>query len=206
MEITVTGRHIAVTDALRDYATSKLETAAKVFDIPMKIEVILRVEKNPSISAPDICEVTVFVKGAVVRVSEAAEDMYASIDMAADRVARQIRKYKTKVVDRRQRGGATNGERAAVADVAAAPVAPEVEEPAQEAAQPDEDDDLVVREKLIEFTSLTEDQALLQVDLLGHDFFVFTNADTGDVNVMYRRKHGGYGIIKPVKPAPAMKD
>lgn len=200
MNITVTGRNIAVTDALRDYATEKLDAATKVFDIPMNIDVVLRVEKNPSNPVPDVVEVTVFVKGAVVRVSEAATDMYAAIDLAADRVSRQLRKYKTKVVDRRQRAGARMPEPVA----APLPSVNEINPAAGETA--DDEDDLVVREKVIEFTKLTEDQALLQVDLLGHDFFVFTNADTGDVNVMYRRKNGGYGIIKPLKPAPALAD
>ena len=196
MNITVTGRNIAVTDALRDYVTQKLEAATNVFDIPMNTEVVLRVEKNPSNPVPDVVEVTVFVKGAVVRVSEASTDMYAAIDLAADRVSRQIRKFKTRVVDRRQRAG--RPEPAALDVAPSAPAA--AEEPAED------DDEELVREKLIEFTPLTVDQALLRVDLLGHDFFVFTNADTGDVNVIYHRKNGGYGIIKPIAPAPAMGD
>ena len=203
MNIAITGRNIAVTDALRDYVNEKITTATSVFDIPMETEVVLRVEKNPSNPVPDIVEVTVFVRGTVVRVSEAATDMYAAIDMAADRVARQLRKYKTRIVDRRQRGGKPEAEPQAgldaLADEAAAAAAPAI-------APEDAEDDLVVREKLIEFTELTEDQALLQVDLLGHDFFVYTNADTGDVNVMYRRKNGGLGVIKPIKAAPAMRD
>lgn len=197
MNITVTGRNIAVTDALRDYVEEKLSAATNVFDIPMNTEVVLRVEKNPSNPVPQVVEVTVFVKGAVVRVSEAATDMYAAVDMAADRVSRQLRKFKTRVVDRRQR--ANRPEAPTQADLEEL-VTPEPEAPAED------EDDYLVREKLMEFTRLTEDQALLQIDLLGHDFFVFTNADTGDVNVMYRRKNGGYGILKPVAPAPAMPD
>ena len=196
MNITVTGRNIAVTDALRDYVTQKLEAATNVFDIPMNTEVVLRVEKNPSNPVPDVVEVTVFVKGAVVRVSEASTDMYAAIDLAADRVSRQIRKFKTRVVDRRQRAA-----RPEPSELNVAPAAPAADETPAE-----DDDEELVREKLIEFTPLTVDQALLRVDLLGHDFFVFTNADTGDVNVIYHRKNGGYGIIKPVAPAPAMGD
>ncbi len=199
MNITVTGRNIAVTDALRDYVEEKLAAATNVFDIPMNTEVVLRVEKNPSNPVPQVVEVTIFVKGAVVRVSAAATDMYAAIDMAADRVSRQLRKFKTRVVDRRQR--AARAEQPAEA----APLG-SLADVVSDEPQPEEEEDLLVREKLIEFTKLTEDQALLQVDLLGHDFFVFTNADTGDVNVIYRRKNGGYGIIKPVAPAPAMAE
>ena len=174
MNITVTGRGIEVTAAMRSYVEAKLQAATNVLDMPMEAETVLRVEHNPSNPVPQVVEVTVRVKGAVVRVSEAAVDMYAAIDLAADRVSRQLRKYKTRVVDRRQRG--------------AAPA------PASEVDLAD----------LIELTELSVDQALLQTDLLGHDFFVFTNKDTGDVNVIYRRKDGGFGILKPIAPAPAM--
>ena len=202
MNITVTGRNIAVTDALRNHVVEKIEAATNVFDIPMNAEVVLRVEKNPSNPVPQVVEVTIFVKGGVVRVSEAASDMYAAVDMAADRVARQLRKYKTRVVDRRQRAAATRDMLKQEAGEILA-----VEEPwVEPEPQPDEDEEQeeILREKLIEFTPLTIDQALLQTDLLGHDFFVFTDVATGDVNVIYRRKNGGYGILKPVSPAPAM--
>lgn len=117
--------------------------------------------------------------------------------MAADRVSRQLRKFKTRVIDHRQRPAApTEPSVGELADL----IEPVPAEPVGE----DEEQEEILREKLIEFTPLTVDQALLQTDLLGHDFFVFTNKDTGDVNVIYRRKSGGYGILKPVAPAPAM--
>ena len=194
MNITVTGRGIEVTAAMRSYVEEKLQAATNVLDMPMEAETVLRVEHNPSNPVPQVVEVTVRVKGAVVRVSEAAVDMYAAIDLAADRVSRQLRKYKTRVVDRRQRGAAPP-----VNDVDLAEL---IEQPAEPAAE--EDSEEILREKLIEFTELSVDQALLQTDLLGHDFFVFTNKDTGDVNVIYRRKDGGFGILKPIAPAPAM--
>lgn len=195
MNITVTGRGIEVTPAMRAYVEEKLQAATNVFDIPMEAETVLRVEHNPSNPVPQVVEITIFVKGAVVRVSEAAADMYAAIDLAADRVSRQLRKYKTRVVDRRQRGAA--------APAAEAVDLSELIEPVAQVAEPEEDEE-ILREKLIEFTELSVDQALLQTDLLGHDFFVFTNKDTGDVNVIYHRKDGGFGILKPVAPAPAM--
>ncbi len=195
MNITVTGRGIEVTAAMRSYVEEKLQAATNVLDMPMEAETVLRVEHNPSNPVPQVVEVTVRVKGAVVRVSEAAVDMYAAIDLAADRVSRQLRKYKTRVVDRRQRG-------AAPAPVNEVDLAGLIEQPAEPAAE--EDSEEILREKLIEFTELSVDQALLQTDLLGHDFFVFTNKDTGDVNVIYRRKDGGFGILKPIAPAPAM--
>ena len=195
MNITVTGRGIEVTAAMRSYGEEKLQAATNVLDMPMEAETVLRVEHNPSNPVPQVVEVTVRVKGAVVRVSEAAVDMYAAFDLAADRVSRQLRKYKTRVVDRRQRG-------AAPAPANEVDLAELIERPAEPAAE--EDSEEILREKLIEFTELSVDQALLQTDLLGHDFFVFTNKDTGDVNVIYRRKDGGFGILKPIAPAPAM--
>ena len=120
-----------------------------------------------------------------MRVVTSGTDMYALIDEAADKVTRQLRKFKTRVVDRRQRRSAQRVEEASSADLAS------LIEPSE-----DEDDELV-REKYIDLTPMTEEEALVQIDLIGHDFYVFMNATTGLTNVVYRRKNGGYGIIKP---------
>ena len=187
MDITVSGRKTTVTDALRAPVDDKIGAALKVFEIePMTVDVVLRYEKNPSNPQPAVVEVTVRVRGAVVRVAEHGPDMDSAIDAAADKVTRQLRKYKTKVVDNRQQG-------ASAAEVA--PVEP-VADLADLIIPPDEDDQLV-REKVIDITPMTEEQALVQTDLLGHDFYVFENAVTGLINVVYRRKNGGYGIFKP---------
>ena len=188
MDITVSGRKTTVTDALRARVEEKIGSALKVFDIePMTVDVVLRYEKNPSIPEPAIVEVTVRARGSVIRVAEHGGDMYAAIDEAADKVTRQLRKFKTKVVDNRQQGAS------------AAEVAPveRVEDLADLLIPADEEDDLLVREKVIDITPMTEEQALIQTDLLGHDFYVFENATTGLINVVYHRKNGGYGIIKP---------
>lgn len=187
MDIKVSGRKMTVTDALRAHVDEKIGEALKVFDIePMTVDVVLRYEKNPSNPNPAIVEVTVRARGSVIRVAEHGADMYAAIDLSADKVTRQLRKFKTKVVDNRQGG-------ASAADVA--PV--ERVEDLADLLLPEEDDDLLVREKVIDVTPMTEEQALVQTDLLGHDFYVFENATTGLINVVYHRKNGGYGIIKP---------
>ena len=193
MDIKVSGRKTTVTDALRAHVDEKIGEALKVFDIePMTVDVVLRYEKNPSNPNPAIVEVTVRARGSVIRVAEHGADMYAAIDLSADKVTRQLRKFKTKVVDNRQGG-------ASAADVA--PVE-RVEEGIgikflADLLLPEEEDDLLVREKVIDVTPMTEEQALVQTDLLGHDFYVFENATTGLINVVYHRKNGGYGIIKP---------
>ena len=187
MDIKVSGRKTTVTDALRAHVDEKIGEALKVFDIePMTVDVVLRYEKNPSNPNPAIVEVTVRARGSVIRVAEHGADMYAAIDLSADKVTRQLRKFKTKVVDNRQGG-------ASAADVA--PV--ERVEDLAALLLPEEEDDLLVREKVIDVTPMTEEQALVQTDLLGHDFYVFENATTGLINVVYHRKNGGYGIIKP---------
>ena len=187
MDIKVSGRKTTVTDALRAHVDEKIGEALKVFDIePMTVDVVLRYEKNPSNPNPAIVEVTVRARGSVIRVAEHGADMYAAIDLSADKVTRQLRKFKTKVVDNRQGG-------ASAADVA--PV--ERVDDLADLLLPEEEDDLLVRENVIDFTPMTEDQALVQTDLLGHDFYVFENATTGLINVVYHRKNGGYGIIKP---------
>lgn len=187
MDIKVSGRKTTVTDALRAHVDEKIGEALKVFDIePMTVDVVLRSEKNPSNPNPAIVEVTVRARGSVIRVAEHGADMYAAIDLSADKVTRQLRKFKTKVVDNRQGG-------ASAADVA--PV--ERVEDLADLLLPEEEDDLLVREKVIDVTPMTEEQALVQTDLLGHDFYVFENATTGLINVVYHRKNGGYGIIKP---------
>ena len=186
MDIKVSGRKTTVTDALRAHVDEKIGEALKVFDIePMTADVVLRYEKNPSNPNPAIVEVTVRARGSVIRVAEHGADMYAAIDLSADKVTRQLRKFKTKVVDNRQ-GGASAAEVAPVERV----------EDLADLLLP-EDDDLLVREKVIDVTPMTEEQALVQIDLLGHDFYVFENATTGLINVVYHRKNGGYGIIKP---------
>ena len=107
MSITVTGRKMPVTDALRMYAEEKIGNSMKVMDInPLDAEVVLHVEKNPANATPAICEVTLRTKGHIVRVEESEEDMYAAIDVAAAKVLRQLRKFKTRVLDRKVRADA----------------------------------------------------------------------------------------------------
>ncbi|RNL44076.1 ribosome hibernation-promoting factor, HPF/YfiA family [Paraeggerthella hongkongensis] len=187
MSITVTGRKMPVTDALRQYAEEKIGNSMKVMDIdPLVAEVVLFVEKNPANPRPAVCEVTLRTKGHIIRVEESEEDMYAAIDVAAAKVVRQLRKYKTKVIDRKLRA---EDETIRIQPAAAGEL--DVDGLMQELA-----DDEVVRVKEMEFAPLTEEEALIQIDLLGHDFYAYTDRDSGLVNVLYRRDDGGYGLLK----------
>ena len=186
MSITVTGRKMPVTDALREYAEEKIGNSMKVMDIdPLVAEVVLYVEKNPANPRPACCEVTLRTKGHIIRVEECEEDMYAAIDVAAAKVVRQLRKYKTKVIDRKLR--------AVDETIRTEPVPTKDLDQLMEELAADEE---VVRVKEIEFEPLTEEEALVKIDLLGHDFFAYTDRDTNMVNVLYRRDDGGYGLLK----------
>lgn len=188
MSITVTGRKMPVTDALRKYAEEKISNSMKVMDIsPLDAEIVLLKEKNPSNPRPAICEVTLRTKGHIIRVEESEEDMYAAIDVAAAKVLRQLRKYKTRVIDRKIRAGA---ERAIEEPLNGTNI--DLDELMEELGEGEE----IVRIKEIEFAPLTEDEALINIDLLGHDFFAYTDRDSGMVHVLYRRTGGGYGLLK----------
>lgn len=188
MTITVSGRKMPVTDALRQYAEEKVGNAIKAVDADtVSTEIVLYTEKNPANPLPAICEVTVRVKGHIVRVEESEEDMYAAIDVAAAKVARQLRKYKTRIVERRGGRGSIRHLQPDELDI-----------PDVIPTEPEEDDDLLVRLKEVEMEPMTEEHALVQTDLLGHDFFVYFDQDAHQIQVIYHRKNGGYGIIRPI--------
>ncbi len=187
VDIKISGRKVTITDALREQVEQKIGNALKVFDIkPMSCDVVLRVDKNRSKLDRRACEVTVFVRDNVVRVVDVADDMDAAIDGAADKVTRQLRKYKTRIVDKRQRAKRPTPVVEPVTDLADL-IVPKGEE----------EDDQLIREKVVELRPMSVDEALVQIDLIGHDFYMFEDARTGLTNVVYRRKNGGYGIIKP---------
>ena len=189
MSVTVTGRKMPVTDALRQYADEKIGNSMKVMDIdPLVAEVVLFVEKNPANPRPACCEVTLRTKGHIIRVEECEEDMYAAIDVAAAKVLRQLRKYKTRVLDKKVRAT----ER--IVDYAHEDAHPESELDLDRLMDELSEDE-IVRRKETEFTPMTEEEALVQIDLLGHDFFAYTDRDTNLVHILYRREDGGYGLL-----------
>jgi putative sigma-54 modulation protein len=189
MAITVAGRNLKITDSLRAYAEEKIGAAMKVIDIePLDAEVVLFVEKNPAIANRCACEVTIRTKGNIVRVEENEQDMNAAIDVAAAKVVRQLRKYKTKVIDRKVRQGAQSGGTIRTSNEGELDLDALMAELAAE--------DEVVRVKEHEFEPLTEEEALIEIDLLGHDFFAYIDRDTNAFCVLYRRAGGGYGLLK----------
>lgn len=191
MDITVSGRKMPVSDSLREYAEDKIGGAVDQLDVgAIACEIVLYREKNPSNPNPAICEVTVIMKGHVARVEESEEDMFAAIDVAAAKIARQLRKFKTRIMDKRKKK-------------VEAEVSHEHKE-AHPASDLDLDrlmdelsEDQIVRRKKVRCTPMTEDEAMTQLDLLGHDFFMYTDRDSNRTHVMYRRGKGGYGLLTP---------
>ena len=185
MDIKITGRKMTVTDPLKEYVNQKIGGAMKTFDItPMKADVVLHVEKNPANPTPAVAEVTLVARNHIIRTEESGEDMYAAIDIAAAKVARQLRKYKTKVIDKKIRSGKQPT------------LPPEADGNLDDVIQELERNEDVVRVKEIELEPLTQEEALIQIDLLGHDFFLYRDKDSGEPFLLYRRHGGGYGLIK----------
>ncbi len=180
MHVTITGRNLEVTTALRRYAAEKLGKVEKFLDTSMTAHVVLSVEKYRQIA-----EVTLRARDLTIRAEESTPDLYASLDLVVDKIERQIQRYKGRIIRHWARGVARGGgpRRGAVAALA--------EEPEEESAP------RVVKVKRFAIKPATVDEALLQMNLLGHAFFVFQNAVSDQVNVLYRRHDGQYGLIEP---------
>jgi putative sigma-54 modulation protein len=184
MQVKVTGRHMNPTEPTRVYAEEKFGRIAKIHDDPnMVADVVLEAQKNRSIPDRFVAEVTIRMKGHVVRAEESASDMHAAIDLAAAKAETQMRKYKSRVVDRRAGKHPTTSVKTAPGDAQVA--TPEPEEP------------MVTRTKIVEAVPMSEEEAILQLELLGHDFFVYRSEETSEVNVLYRRSGGDFGVIQP---------
>ena len=179
MQLHIKARNTEVSDSIRRYAEEKLGKLDRHLNDSPRVELELAVERNPSISASHVAEATVWTKGPVLRARESSSDMRASIDQLADKLARQVKRYR----DKRQRRGQRLG----------------AQRPGAEPAplRPLDEDDSIVKTKQFALQPMVPDEAVLQLELVGHDFFVFENADSGDVNVVYRRRDGRYGLIEP---------
>ncbi len=191
MDITVSGRKMPVSDSLRAYAQDKIGGAVEQLDVdPIACEIVLYREKNPANPLPAICEVTVIMKGHVARVEESEEDMFAAIDVAGAKIARQLRKFKTRLKDKRKKKTEQD------VKFEHEDAHPETELDLDRLMEELSDNE-IVRRKKVKFTPLTEDEAMVEMDLLGHDFFVYTDRDSNEVHILYRRSDGSYGLLTP---------
>ena len=180
MQAIVKGKNLEITDALRQYALDKVSRVEKYLDRITKTEIEMSVERNPKIQDNQVVEVTIFTSGPVIRAKESAGDMYQAIDLVTSKLERQARRFKKKLIDRSHH--VKNPFKKA---------APTIEEE-EETTEP-----VIVKTKSFPLKPMLPEEACLQMDLVGHDFFVFINAETEETNVVYRRKDGDYGLIEP---------
>ena len=190
MKLVLQSKNIEITDAIRDYVHQKIEKAVSHFEqLTTEIDINLSVAKNPRIAASQVAEVTIYANGATIRAEEASEDLYASIDLVADKISRQLRKYKERNFTKKDRTDLSKDLELELdlelldynlTDNRAATLPAEV-----------------VRTKYFAMSALTIEEAVAQLQLVDHDFYMYRSAETGEVNVVYRRNHGGFGVIQP---------
>lgn len=172
MKFIISGKNIEVTDGLRDAVQEKIGKLSRYFTDSTEIIVTMSVEKDRQ-----KIEVTIPMKGNIVRAEQVSNDMYVSIDLVEEVIERQLRRYKNKIVERKQSGGFT----------------PEFIEDDIDEEEPVK----IIRTKKFAMKPMDAEEACIQMELLGHNFFVFRNADTDEVNVVYKRKGNTYGVIEP---------
>jgi putative sigma-54 modulation protein len=176
MKFIISGKNIEITEALRNKTVKKLGKLEKFFNTDTDVYVTMSVEKNRH-----IVEVTIPFNGMVLRAEESSDDMYASIDMVIDVLEEQVRRYKTRLKKRLYDGA----------------IKTEYFEKINKQDVEEEGEFKVVRSKKFAIKPMVVEEAILQMNLLGHQFFVFTNAENEETNVVYKRKDGNYGLIEP---------
>jgi putative sigma-54 modulation protein len=180
MQITTTFRHIESSDPLKSYAEEKLERVKKYIDEPIVAQVFLTVEK-----IRHIAEITITAKGITIKAAEETNDMYAAIDAVVDKIERQLRRYKERIKAHKPATDAR--ERKVQKSIVEAESIDQSKEP------------VVIRTKSFSIKPMSVEEAVMQMDLLHKDFLVYTEAATDNINVIYRRKDGNYGLIAPDK-------
>lgn len=172
MRYTITGKNIEVTEGLRQAVYDKIGKLERYFNKDTEVHVTLSVEKDRQ-----KIEVTIPVKGSIIRSEQVSNDMYVSIDLVEEIIERQLKRYKTKLIDQKQSAVSFTKEY--------------MEEEAEEETID------IVRTKRFAVKPMDPEEACIQMELLGHNFYVFRNSDTDEVNVVYKRKGNTYGLIEP---------
>lgn len=181
MNYIISGKNIDITEGLKSAIYDRFQKLEKYFSDDTDIAVTLSVEKDRQTA-----EVTIPVRGSVIRSEQTSSDMYVSIDLAIEVIDRQLKKYRSKLITRKQNIPSFS------ADF--------VEDAGKDAgkdADTDESEIRIVKEKKIAIKPMSPEDACLEMELLGHSFYVFTNADTNETNVVYKRKGNTYGLIEP---------
>ena len=178
MQITINARNLAMTDALRRYAQEKVTRLEKFVDQIASAHIILSIQKHRQIA-----EVTLRVRDLTIRGEETSSDLYSAIDLVADKIECQILRYKERIVEHFGRGSGRPRSKDDMSSDEAEPLAG--------------DGPSIVKTKRFAMKPLSPDEAAVQMSLIGHSFFMFRNALTQEVNVLYRRQDGDFGLIEP---------
>ena len=179
MQVTMTFRHMEQSDALKAYAEEKLERVTKYIDAPINVQVYFSVEKK----IRHIVEIVINSKGISTKASDATNDMYAAIDAVIDKIERQLVRYKEKIKAHKPNG-----------DEHGRQLSKKIFEAESIEAN---SDSIIIKTTTETAKPMSVEEAVMQMDLLHKDFIVFTDADSSDINVLYRRKDGNYGLIEP---------
>ena len=195
MQLQVSGRNLDVTEPIREHALRKLARIERHLTEDTRVDLELAIERNPSIKANHYAELTVWTRGPVLRAHESAEDMYAAIDLAVDKLDRQVRRYR----ERRRRWRPHHQAR----DVEALLPLSDDEAALAEAGpngggEPELPVPAIVKTKRFNMKPMDPEEAALQLELVGHEFYVFLNAESDAVAVIYRRRDGNLGVIEPI--------
>jgi putative sigma-54 modulation protein len=176
MQVTVIGRHIEATDALKQYATDKFGKLEKYFPKTAQVVVTLSVVKK----VHHIAEASIKSNGLLIQASEETAEMYSAIDLLTEKIERRAKRYKEKLVDHKHQSG-----KAEAVDTSQAPSHPEERIPQ------------IIRTKRFDLKPMQPEEAVMQMELLDKQFFIFANAGSGHINVIYKRKDGNVGLIEP---------
>jgi putative sigma-54 modulation protein len=194
MQFVIKGKNLQLTDALKDYAEKKLSIIKKYFDHIVEVDVTLSVKDSKDTSRSRVCEVTVWAKsiGNPIHGKSASEDLYASIDMVVEKIERQVKKFKEKITGRRRSNKGTDKQATHSVLSFGEDFANRSEQAAAEEVKPK-----IVRSGTFPMRPMFSDEAAEQLELFNQDFFVFSNAETNRINVIYRRGDGNFGLIEP---------
>ena len=181
MDYILKSRNVELNDEIKEYAQKKIKSRIEKFDDKVfKVEIEFSAERNPSINLNNKVVVTIFTPRAVIRALETGVDFFEAIDRINPKVERQIKKYKSKMIQRGRKGSGV-----------------EAKIEAENSDEKFEDLKNIVKTKKFEIKPITPEEASLQMELIGHDFYVFVNAETGKTAVLYKRKDENYGLIEP---------
>ena len=192
MKILIHGKNLELTGALKEYTEAKIEKATHHYkDIVKEADIHLSIEKNPRVSF-QTAEVTIFANGTVIRAEEKTENLYSSIDLVSNKLCRKLRKYKernNKTIHNKQ---FKNKDSLPIERMESNFLDKALLKEGTEASLPEPS----IKNKYFEMTPISSDEARKQLDLIDHDFYVFRNKKNNELQVIYKRNHGGYGLIQ----------